>query len=191
MIYINPSILLLVLALVNPMMEIGKSNELLSDEIRNHVDMHQVIPGQKNDSLLAKVIAAATTEAMVEVNNNSEYGIAYGHRTLVPSEIEKLKKLLKGKSYEDQFGIHLEDETFQISTKTLRISYNSEIEFGPLLAFHVKNGQLAVLLINTTNQVLYTAPFDEASIDFDEIRTTLCEVYKKGIEREFAKFYKE
>ncbi|MCK0130668.1 hypothetical protein MWU59_04045 [Flavobacteriaceae bacterium F08102] len=186
---INSFLLLLVIML--PRIEKGfqKGIEVNETSVFQHEDTS--IKSVEECALLTKVITAATTDAMVHVNNHSEYGIKYSQRSLEKREMKILKKYLEGKVYDDQFGIHNENEYFEISTKTLVISYNNEIEYGPLLAYHVKDRYLKVLLMDGTNKVLYSAPFAPNTINFNEIRSTLSALYYQGIKREFKKFYKE
>jgi hypothetical protein len=138
---------------------------------------------------ISKIRNAATYEAMGYVAERSKYKFDNFEYFGYPRYKDQL---VKYHGHVDNYHlIDKNDEYFELWTHIMRMADDKRIQYEPAAAIHLKGNILKLLIFNTPEspKVVYSAPFTEDQISFEEIKTIFIEIFKNGIQKEIDKYY--
>lgn len=154
----------------------------------------------KKNKLLAKINVYSQYNASSWVAKDSEYQFSYSVLSFL-SQYSEVEKYISNNNITGKFGkwhsknthyiIENRNEYFSAIKFGMEMSYDDRIKYGPLKITHIKNDILKIFIIDENGlKTVYTSPFIENKISFEEIKSIFIEIYKNGIEKIIEEFNK-
>ena len=143
----------------------------------------------ERNRLILKIKNAAISEAMQYVDDKSKYKFDQFEYFGFP---RYKNQLVNYHGHEDNYYLIDEsNEYFELWTNVMRMADDKRVLFEPGVAIHIKDNILKLLIFNTPEspKVVYSTPFAEDQISFEEIKTVFIEIFKNGIQKEINKYY--
>jgi len=139
--------------------------------------------------LLQKIHNSMTWEAMRQVNNDSQYEFGIGSKTFTE---EVKRKIIEFHGKEEKFWeFENEKEYFIAHNQYMVLSADTKIDYAPFPAFKVIGDTFQIMLFNDYEKpkIVYSAPFEEDKISFDEIKSLFVEIFQNGIQNKINEVY--
>ncbi len=143
----------------------------------------------ERNRLISKIKSFATWEAMKYVKDNSKYSFGTGGRSLT---LEEEKSIIKYHGQKDKYWLIDNDSLyFESIIQFLVLDDDNRLQYGPVTGIEIKDGILKLLVFNEYEKpkVVYSSPFEEKQISFEEIKTIFIQIYKNGIQKAIDKYY--
>lgn len=124
----------------------------------------------------------AVHEPINYMNKNSDIKFI---RVVTGNHLEVYKKFIKYHGHEDKPQlVDKKEEYFRFISNHIALRNNPKVEYRPLAAVHIKDSIFKILIFEEGEKpkVIYSSPFREEFISYEEIKSIFIELYSNGIQ---------